>query len=251
MNHPSFRFVLCIGAIGVASVGAHPANAGPPAPPFGVEFTDCVESIGVGFAPAANVAALLPSGFIPIDIGPSSLIVVRTADCAGIAVDGGKPKPGSVVQVGAVIEPPAFSGENIDNYTFWYYTSDVKLAHRLQDLGVAAQHVETIDYDLGPGDLAVTVPRPGNTRFAVDGTVVPPTQPSGSFRAAWWQQTAAGNVRMDTNVPVIAIGTANLTLTTSPGNALGALIGGATLGFPIVPQFNVFTGAHMSVTVAP
>jgi hypothetical protein len=258
MSNQSLRLVLGIAAIGFASISAHDAFGAPPTVPFGVEFKGCVESIGVALAPTENVVALTPPGFIPVGIGtPTSPIVVRTADCAGISVDGGKSKPGSVVQIGAVIVPPAFTGEDIDNYTFWYYTSDEKLAHRLRKAGVSAQHVETIDYVLGPGTsgvpnhLAVVVPRPGDPRFAVAGTVASSVAPSGAFRAAWWQKTAAGNVRMDTTVPVIAIGAADLTLATRPDNALGALIGATTLGFPILQQFNVFVGAHMDVFVAP
>jgi hypothetical protein len=34
-------------------------------------------------------------------------------------------------------------------------------------------------------------------------------------------------------------------------NALGRLIGGGTLEFPIVQQFNMFSDAHMDVRVAP
>ena len=100
--------------------------------------------------------ALTPPGFIPVGLGtPVSPIVVRTADCAGIGVDGSKPKPGSVVQIGAIIVPPQPNGEDIDNYAFWYYTTDAKLAHRLQDLGVSAEHVATIRYDLDPEQAAV------------------------------------------------------------------------------------------------
>jgi hypothetical protein len=32
---------------------------------------------------------------------------------------------------------------------------------------------------------------------------------------------------------------------------LGRLIGGGTLGFPIVQQFNMFSDAHMDVRAAP
>lgn len=63
MSQP-FRFALCIAAIGLASAGADHAQAGKPASPFGVEFTDCVESIGVALALTANVLALTPPGFI-------------------------------------------------------------------------------------------------------------------------------------------------------------------------------------------
>ena len=134
----SLRHSLCITAIAFASTAIHPAQAGHSATPFAVEFEGCVESIGVALAPIANVLALTPPEFIPVGAGgPVSPIVVRTADCAGIAVDGGKSKAGSVGQIGAVIVPPDGAGD-INNYTFWYYTTSEKLAHRLQDLGVMA-----------------------------------------------------------------------------------------------------------------
>jgi hypothetical protein len=247
MSH-ILRRPLCTTAIALFSAAIHPAQAAQSATLFGVDFEDCVESIGVALAPIANVLALTPSEFIPVGVGgPVSPIVVRTADCAGIAVDGAKSKPGSVVQVGAVIVPPDSAGD-INNYTFWYYTTSAKLAHRLQDVGVAAQHVANIDYDLDTANhLSVAVERPGDPRFLIAGTVVPSPVPAGSFEAIWWQKTAAGNVRMDTKVPVIAIGSANLTLATGADNALGTLIGGAELAFPIVQQFNVFPTAHMDV----
>jgi hypothetical protein len=239
------------------------AHAAHPATPFDVEFTDCVESIGVGLAPVANVVALTPAPFIPVGAldpaSPVSPVVVRTADCEGIAVDGRKPKRGSIVQVGAVIVPPDFHGD-INNYTFWYYTTDEKLAQRLQDLGVSAQHVEPLRYDLDPGfpgvinDLTVVVPRPGDPRFMLDGTVKPTTDSSGSFEAIWWQKTSAGSIRMDTSVPTIAIATGpdvDMTLTTDPASALGKLIGGATLPFVAIQQFNLFAAAHMHVTAGP
>lgn len=57
---------------------------------------------------------------------------------------------------------------------------------------------------------------------------------------------------MDTNVPDIAIGSADITLTTGAGNALSALIGGRTTPeFPVIEQFNVFSGAHMDTSIAP
>jgi len=255
MRNASVRRTLCLAAIGFAAI--RPAHAGHDASSFGVEFSGCVESIGVSLAPIASVLALTPPGFIPVGLGsPVSPIVVRTADCAGIAVDGGKSKPGTVAQIGAVIVPPAPAGEDIDNYTFWYYTTSEKLARRLQDLGVAAQHVANIDYALHPGQagttntLSVTVKRPGSPRFVLSGTVVPTETPAGSFEAIWWQQTAAGNVRMDTSVPVIAIGSANLGLVTDADGDLGQLIGSGALAFPVLQQFNILPNAHMGVAIA-
>jgi hypothetical protein len=257
MNHLAC-FVQIAVAVSLAAAPMHPARAGNSASSFGVEFSDCVESIGVGLAPTAAVVALTPPNFIPVGLGtPVSPIVVRTSDCAGIAVDGNKPKAGSVVQIGAVIVPPESGVGDINNYTFWYYTTDAKLAHRLQDLGVSAQHVAPTRYDLDPeelgmpDDLTVVVPRPGNPTLVLSGTVIPSGAPTGSFEAIWWQQTVAGNIRMATNVPVIAISSANLTLATDPANALGGLIGGSTLGFPIIQQFNMFSAAQMGVSTTP
>ena len=254
----SFRVVFSIVALCLALATSHAAQASGHSSPFRVDFLDCVESIGVGLAPTANVVALVPPEFIPVGIGtPVSPIVVRTSDCAGISVDGDRPKPGSIVQIGAVIVPPEPGVGDINNYTIWYYTTDARLARRLQDLGVSAQHVPTIRYDLDPeqtgvpNDLSVTVRRPGRPRFALEGTVIPSESPTGSFEAVWWQKTRAATVKMDTLVPVIAISSADLLLQTHAGNALGKLIGGDTLGFPIVQQFNTFSRARMRVNAAP
>jgi hypothetical protein len=216
---------------------------------FGVAFTDCVESIGVTLVPTASVRAYVPDQFILAGEGqPVTPLVVRTAQCGGIATDDQKPKAGEIVQIGAVIIPPDFTGD-IDNYSIWYYTSDSKLAMALRHAGVDAQLVPTIDYNHADvGSFNVQVPKPGTPQFDLLGTVQPSPDPAGSFLANWWQQTPAGIIKMATNVPVINIGGANLTLTTEPGSLLGQLIGGSSTGFPIIQQFNTFGAAQMDVT---
>jgi hypothetical protein len=221
---------------------------------FEVEFTNCVESIGVGLIPTAQAQALVPSEFHLVGEGqPVTPIVVRTSRCEGIAVDGYSPNAGSVVQIGVVIVPPDFSG-NINNYTLWYYTSDAKLAHHLERLGVAAQHVPTIDYDYEPSGasnpLFVAVPRPGDPSLSLGGTVSESTTLAGSFEAIWWAKINGGNARMDTLVPAIFIGGADLTLMTGASGALGQLIGGSSSGFPLLQQFNTFASAHLGVSIA-
>ena len=77
-----------------------------------VEFSDCIESIGVGLVPTAQAEALVPAPFIVVGAGtPVTPLVVRTSDCGGIAVDDGPTKAGSVVQIGVVIVPPDFTGD--------------------------------------------------------------------------------------------------------------------------------------------
>jgi hypothetical protein len=235
---------------GTATAMEHPLS-------LGVEFTGCVESIGVGLVPTAQAQALVPPAFHVVGEGqPVTPLVVRTADCGGIAVEGRRPRAGSIVQIGLVIVPPDFSGD-INNYTLWYYTSDARLAHALERLGVEAQHVPTLDYAFDPGPagtpvpLDVTVPRPGRPPLEVGGTVTASDAPAGSFLANWWVQGDDGVVKMATTVPVIFIGTADLTLTTRAKGPLGELIGGDTAGFPILQQFNTFGAAGMDVSVTP
>src|SRR5205085_2897144 len=150
----ALRVLLSVAFVGVSmSWNAHRARAQAPAPlpngsaDFAVEFTDCVESIGVTLVPTANARGYVPSQFILVGEGqPVTPLVVRTARCGGIAVAGEKPRPGEIVQVGAVIIPPDFTGD-INNYTIWYYTSDPKLATQLRKAGLDAQQVPTIDYN--------------------------------------------------------------------------------------------------------
>lgn len=223
---------------------------------FPVEFSDCVESIGVTLIPTERARALVPSEFHLVGEGaPVTPLVVRTARC-GIAVAGQKPNIGSITQVGLVIVPPDFTGD-INNYTLYYYTTDAELANHLVRLGVGAQHVENIAYGYVPGlagspvPFLVDVPRPGDPTFSLSGTVTMSGTPSGSFVANWWQNGRRGNVKMNTNVPAIYIGSANLTLETGAENELGLLIGGGSSGFPALQQFNTFSMAHMEVAAAP
>lgn len=241
----TLSFILSVFSLSAsAAVGSVPAGL----QNFNVSFTDCTESIGVGLAPTANVQELVPAEFIPVGIGqPVTPLVVRTSQCS-ISVNGQNARVGEIVQIGPVIVPPDFTGD-INNYTIFYYTSDIRLALRLNFAGVNAQFVPTIGYHKGADNsFTVNVPLPGNPRFRLNGSVAPSPQPAGSFTANWWQKTWNGTVKMKTEVPMIKIGGANLLLTTNPNNALGELIGGDTFGFPIVQQFNVFSAAQMTVT---
>jgi len=169
-------------------------------------------------------------------------------------VDGQRAKVGTVVQIGAVIVPPDFTGD-INNYTLWYCTSDAKLAHQLKHLGMKAQHVPTISFeqipscDDGPDSFHISVPRPGKPALRLDGEVFPSGTPAGTFTANWWVETNRGTVKMQTFVPEIFIGGADIVLTAEANSSLRELIGGQTLNFPILQQFNVFQTAMMDVSI--
>lgn len=53
-----------------------------------------------------------------------------------------------------------------------------------------------------------------------------------------------------TFVPEIFIGAADLVLTADEGSRLSELIGGETIGFPILQQFNTFPDALMDVSIS-
>jgi hypothetical protein len=214
---------------------------------FQVNFSNCVESIGVGLVPTNNAQQYIPAGFILVGAGqPVTPLVVRTAKCA--ITFNNQTRIGEIVQIGAVIVPPDGTGD-INNYTFFYYTDDLRLASRLFLTGVPAQFVPIIDYQQGADNsFSVRVPLPGIPHFTVSGTVMPSPNPAGSFTANWWRKSLRGRVKMNTNVPVINIGGANLELKSNPNGLLGQIIGGETLGFPAVQQFNSFANAQMNVS---
>lgn len=214
---------------------------------FSVNFTDCVETIGVGLAPTANVQAFIPAEFILVGTGqPVTPLVIRTARCS-ISVSGQNFRTGEIVQIGPVIIPPDGTGD-INNYTLFYYTDDFRLALRLNMAGVNAQFVPTIEYRMqNDNSFFVRLPFPGVPRFSLNGIVMPSPNPAGSFTANWWQKTFRGSVRMQTQVPIIKIGGANLTLNTNPNGVLGRIIGSETLNFPVIQQFNTFTNGQMNV----
>jgi hypothetical protein len=220
---------------------------------FDVEFSDCMESIGVGLLPTEKVRSLVPTEFILAGDGaPVTPIVVRTARCGSISVDGRRARPGAIIQIGAVIVPPDFTGD-INNYTLWYYTSNVELAVRLSQVGVDAQFVPTIDYDFvrcgEDGLFHVAVPLPGRPSLRLDGVVTQSNTPAGTFDANWWSKANGRRLKMNTMVPEIFIGNADLVLETRAQSKLGKLIGGDTLSFPILQQFNTFNRASMKVSV--
>ena len=217
---------------------------------FPVEFTDCVESIGVTLVPTASARVYVPHQFILAGEGqPVTPLVVRTSQCTNIAVAGHEPMAGEIVQIGAVIVPPDFTGD-INNYTIWYSTSNAKLATQLRKVGVDAELVPVINYDYQSANnlLSVRIPAPFEPTLTLSGNVVPSSNSAGSFTANWWQQTKTGIVKMSTNVPVIKIGGADLTLNTED-DPLTQLLGGPSTGFPIIQQFNTFAAANMQVNV--
>jgi hypothetical protein len=90
---------------------------------------------------------------------------------------------------------------------------------------------------------------PGRPSLKLDGIVSASIAPSGSFEANWWVKANGRSLKMNTKVPTISIGSADLVLETRSQNQLGKLIGSDTLYFPILQQFNTFPRATMAVSL--
>lgn len=196
----------------------------------------------------------MPHSFVVVGSGtPVTPLVVRTANCGGIFVDGRGGKSGTVVQVGAVIVPPDGTGD-INNFTLWYYTDDQRLQHALKRAGFDAQKLP-IGYRQGPvesGHAALDVWLKGRASppLALHGTVTPAAENAGAFLANWWSETCVGNtLKLSTQVPAIAIGGATLVLTTKACSELADLLGAVSTDFPLLQQFNAFASAEMHVSV--
>lgn len=221
----------------------------PAIPLVQVNLANCVETIGVGLAPTSNVLQMIPETYIPVGISdPVTPIVVRSARC-DVTVFGQLQKKKCIVQIGAVIVPPDGTGD-INNYTLFYVTDDLRLCLLLKLAGVDVQFAPVISYNIATDNtLNVRVPFPSSARLTLTGNITPSQQTAGSFTANWWQDGPWGQVKMRTKVPHIKIGTADHQLSTPPGSSLSDLAGGGAISFPVLQQFNTFSNASLNVSL--
>ena len=75
-------------------------------------------------------------------VGPiliqTMIVVIRTASCNDVSINGGPSRPAMVAQFGVSVSFLLISDADIDNYTLTYVTDDQELADRLNRAGVRA-----------------------------------------------------------------------------------------------------------------
>lgn len=221
--------------------------------PFDVLFTGCEDTAGI--TPVARAAgdAVVPAGYTMTGT-TNAAFIVRLASCQGVSVEGSRPQPATVVQVGVNVVAPDGNTANINNYTGWYYTDHALLAARLALFGVNVRWTPLLRYTYTKnsagtgGSLLVKVPG----RMTLEGTVGEPTNPPVLYVAHWWADGPRGRVDMKTVLPAIAFGTAPvLTLTTPPYTEIADLIGGTSTTFTTFHSFSRSTPEAMHVAIAP
>jgi len=225
--------------------------------PIAVDFSDCVESIGVEVAPTATVRAQVPAEFtLAGEAAPVTPVVVRTANCGALALSrafpeadadaastaSNNPRPISIVQIGALLVPPDGTGD-VNVYALWYHTNSLRLLAALRYAGVqATAGFVNYDYRATSGSLNVSLLSLQNV-ITLRGSVGPLTTAAVPFVSNWWASTAQGTVKISTAVPALVISTADLTLQASAGSAVSALLG-TSASFSALEQFNGFSSAH-------
>ena len=220
---------------------------------FDVTFQNCTEFVGLTPVSFVEAQAAVPSEFSVVNADGFALLVVRISGCQAISVDGSAPTPGTVAQIGINIFPPDGQGD-INNYTLTYASDVNAVVNRLRAIGLPAQHNANLLYEFTRGSsttgnlLGLVTPNPG-PRWYVYGRASDPAPNSAvPFRAIWWHAKPSGTVRMDTMIPAIAFGDAQVSFQTPDTSVLTHLIGGNTLTFSGLSVRGVFDNAEMIVS---
>jgi hypothetical protein len=223
---------------------------------FSVSFAGCTEAIGFGPIAAAQAQPFVPSGFTLAPVGPGAAgLVVRSANCQSMTVDGKAEGPGSVAQIGLAIIPPDGSGD-VNNYTVVYVTNSERLAQRLRRAGLPATSDEGLLYEFtrgvpsNTGEIYVAAEPSRQPALFVSGTVTDPVPPSFPFTANWWYKDGNKRIKMSTVIGQLRYGTAQLRVGTGRSSVLGRLIGGNSFSnFSLFSARGEFVAGTMLTTV--
>ncbi|WP_437638237.1 hypothetical protein [Sorangium sp. So ce854] len=225
-------------------------------PDFTARFLRCDEFAGVGLAPFAAVAPLVPDDYTVIEAAPGMAVVVaQAADCAKISVNGGVAWPGVFAQLGVGVVPPTGTGDQ-NFYQIAFATTHPVLAARLRLLGVNARYAPFLSYEItsvsgSQAELAISVPRPTALAFDLDGPVTlpdPSAPPNPLTTFNYWHQSAwHGNILQENAVTGIRLGEGSGVTLTAMGDDLEAILGGAALTFPFFSSPEIFDEAVLTV----
>ena len=223
---------------------------------FSVTFAGCTEAIGFGPIPAAQAQPFVPTGFVLAPVGPGSAgLVVRSANCQSMTVDGKQEGPGSVAQNGLAIIPPDGTGD-VNNYTVVYVTNSERLAQRLRRAGLPATSDDGLLYEftrgvpINTGEIYAAAEPNKQPAFFLNGTVSDPVPPSFPFTANWWYKDGNKRVKMSTVIGQLRYGTAQLRVGTGRLSTLGSLIGGNSFSnFSLFSARGEFVAGTMLTTV--
>lgn len=223
---------------------------------FSAQYLDCDEFAGVGLVPLAGVAPLVPDDYIVIEAVPGmAILVAQSGDCAEISVNGHLAQPGTFAQLGVGVVPPTGTGDG-NFYQLAFATTHPTLAARLRLLGVNARYTPFLSYEItnvsgAQADLAISVPRPLNLAFDLDGPITLPDpslppNPLTTFNY-WHQSPRSGNILQQNAVTGIRFGQGTGVTLTALGEDLESIVGAPTMTFPFFSNPETFDEAILTV----
>ena len=218
-------------------------------------FDDCTEFAGLGSLPAVQIQGLVPAGYTPASFGPGVAgMVARAARCERISVGRGPAERGTVSQIGVNLVSPDGTGD-INNYALLYVTDSLRLAERLRRFGLPARVDPKMIYEVNrraPSlELFIQVHGVADVSHFLHGSVGdPPPGTEFPFLANWWFTSAAGRMRMSTQIPAFSAGPADVALYTSRASELGGVLGTNRFVFPLLSLRGKFSHAVMTVTLS-
>ncbi len=221
---------------------------------FDAAYVDCDEFAGVGpvFNPGL-VATLVPNDYTEIAPFPgANLIVAQAGSCANIEINGKSLGPGKFAQIGISVIPPGDPGAG-DFYQLAYATTNPLLWLRLRLLGVNAAWAPFLEYEIGGGNLSITMQRPTEFAFRLEGPITEPdpsapANPTTVFNYYAKGKSFFGNVLQENVVEGIRFGEGSGVTLTPLGSTISDLTFGAPLAFPFFSAPETFDRADVVVT---
>lgn len=221
---------------------------------FDAAYVDCDEFAGVG--PIFNpdlVADLLPDDYTEIVPFPgANILVAQAGSCADIEIEGWSFGPGKFAQIGVSVIPPGDPGSG-DFFQLAYATTNPLLWLRLKLLGVNAAWTPFMEYDIDDGNLSITMPRPTEFAYRLEGPITAPDpssppNPTTVFNYYAEGKSFFGNVLQQNVVEGIRFGEGSQVMLTPIGETTSGLTFGAPLAFPFFSAPEVFDRADLFVT---
>lgn len=239
-----YRLSLC----GLLTVLAMPAisqaDDRPRPQPLTVNFKDCTEFVGVAAVDEAKARALVPERYQLVVDQAGAKLVVRIANCQGIAVNSTNYQPGTVAHIGIMLYSPDGTAtdpnNSINNYTLSYTSNLKNLVNALNKQDIPAKLDDNLSYEVNPvnasNELYTNInPQAKNpVAWSLHGTVNTPQFPS-DFLANWWFLSRKAELKMATDIPVIYFDfNSTVSFFTSRNNPIGQLLGSNSIAnFPL------------------
>jgi hypothetical protein len=170
---------------------------------------------------------------VPTERG-DAMLVLRTASCDTVSVNGGPGRVTKDVKFGIQIASPYGEGRILDAYALFFATDNSELARffrRGTNFGNRAVEVPGLSYvfdrTLG-GAFSFEAPSPTPSPFAVEGVASRPAASIPDAEVAWWIEDEDGAAGFFSQRHTLKLGAAQVEISPQPGTQMATLLGAKT-----------------------